>query len=189
MATTTRTTLVTPRDLDILKAVDRSPLTALQLLKLSETFCLRFTTERRVRERLHVLCSAGWVRRSQYATASSGALNYYLLTKLGYQILHGPDAVAPTKRYFSPVGIASQHHTQSLADFIVHTALCAHRAGVAFTGFSRENTLRLDLGSQSQWPDCGFQLIGQDFIAVRSSTKTLWEIHTQDRKTSCRERV
>ncbi len=40
--------LVTPRDRDLFQALDRSPLTIRQLLKLSTTFAYPFTTERRV---------------------------------------------------------------------------------------------------------------------------------------------
>jgi hypothetical protein len=151
----------------------------LQFLKLSETFRLPFTTERRVRERLLVLCSAGWVGRSQYATASSGAVNYYVPTRVGYQILHGPDAVPPTKRYFRPVGIASQHHTRSLADFIVHTTVAAHQAGVSFAGFFRENAFQLEVGDETLLPDCSFRLIRPDslelsfFVELDNSTERI----------------
>jgi hypothetical protein len=151
--------LVTPRDLEILTALDHCPLTAPQLLKWSQTFAAPFTAERRVRERLQCLCDAAWVRPSQYATAGRGAPNYYLLTPLGYRLLHGEEAAPPTKRAFLPVGLAKQHHTQSLADFVVHSVWASHRAKITFTGFYRENTLRLAVGEESLYPDCGFQLI------------------------------
>src|SRR5258708_4065890 len=85
MPTTSRPSLLTPRDLEILTALDHCPLTALQLLRLSQTFVRPFTGERRVRERLHVLCAAGRTRRWQYATAGTGAPGYYTLTPLGYE--------------------------------------------------------------------------------------------------------
>src|SRR5262245_11303929 len=111
---------VTSRDFEVLAALDRSPLTAGQLLKLSETFTPPFTTERRVRERLQTLCDCGRVRRSQYyATAGRGAQNYYTLTRVGYRLLYGDEATPPTKRYFGKIGVANHHHTRSLADFIV----------------------------------------------------------------------
>src|SRR3954454_16363145 len=143
MASTAPLRLLTQRDLEILTALDHCPLTARQLLKLSRTFSQPFPTERRVRDRLQALVDAGRVRLWQYATADRGAPNYYTLSPLGYRLLHGEGAIPPTKRAFSPVGIAQQHHTQSLADFVVHTAVAAQRAGVHFTGFYRENTLRL----------------------------------------------
>jgi len=71
--------------------------------------------------------------------------------------------------YPSPVGIANQQHTRSLADFIVHTTVGAHRAVVTLTSFYRENTLRLDVGDKTLWPDCAFQLLdssGQELSFV-----------------------
>jgi len=154
--------LVTTRDLEILAALDHCPLTALQLLKLSRTFGRPFTGERRVRERLQILCDAGRVRRSHYATADRGALNYYTLLPAGYHVLHGPDAKPPTKRYFGPIGFAREPHTRALADFVVHTAVAAHDAGVRFTGFYRENAFWLPVGGEMLYPDCAFQLIAFD---------------------------
>src|SRR6266550_4735492 len=98
MASTTVLRLLTPRDLEILASLDYSPLTAAQLLKMSQTFPEPFTTERRVRDRLQILESAGRVRTWQYATTGRGALNCYSLSRLGYRILHGEKAVPPSKR-------------------------------------------------------------------------------------------
>jgi len=162
MSRTETLRLVTPRDIDILTALDRCPLTALQLLKLSQTFEHPFTTERRVRERLHILCGCGRVRRSQYATAGHGTQNYYTLLPTGYQLLHGPDATPPTKRYFAPIGFSREPHTRALADFIVHTAVAAHQAGVYFTGYARENTFWLRIGDETLYPDGAFQLVVGD---------------------------
>src|SRR4051812_10506937 len=105
--------LVTDRDIEILTALDHCPLTATQLLKFSRTFANPFTTERRVRERLYLMSDAARVRRSPYATAGSGAPNYYTLSRLGYRLLHGDDAPPPTKRAFSEIGLSRQHHTFS----------------------------------------------------------------------------
>ncbi|MBI3468313.1 MAG: replication-relaxation family protein [Planctomycetes bacterium] len=154
--------LLTTRDLEILAALDCCPLTALQLLKLSRIFGRPFTGERRVRERLQILCDGGRVRRSQYATADRGALNYYTLLPAGYHVLHGPDAKPPTKRYFGPIGFAREPHTRALADFVVHTAVAAHDAGVRFTGFYRENAFWLPVGGEMLYPDCAFQRIAFD---------------------------
>src|SRR5207245_2740314 len=139
MPSSTHQPLLTARDLEILAALDHTPLTVLQLLKFSQTFARPFTDERRVRERMQVLCAAGRVRRWSYATAGRGAPNCYVLTHEGYRLLNGPDAAPPTRRYFSPVGIARQQHTHALADFIVHTTSAAHASGITFTGFCREN--------------------------------------------------
>lgn len=155
--------LLTGRDLEILTALDRTPLTAGQLLKLSRTFAHPFGSERMARERLAALCSAGWVQAARYATVGAGAgQNYYRLSRTGYRILYGGTAEAPTKRYFAAVSLARQHHTRCLADFIVHTLTAAHAAGVTFTDFYRENTLRLTVGRDCLYPDCAFQLVLPD---------------------------
>jgi len=160
MASNSTRRLLTSRDTEILAALDRSPLTAQQLLKLSQTFQQPFTHERLVRRRLRVLADAGRVRQSWYATAGrGGSPAYYQLTLLGYRLLHGPDAEPPTKRYLADVGVAHQLHTLSLADFIVHTAVAAHRDGIRMANFVRENTFRLTVADEIIWPDCGFQLV------------------------------
>lgn len=155
--------LLTGRDLEVLTALDRTVLTAGQLLKLSGTFAHRFGSERMARERLAALCSAGWVQAGRYATVGVGAGQYYYqLSRIGYRILYGERADPPTRRYFAPVSLARQHHTRSLAEFIVHTITAAHAAGVTFTDFYRENTLRLTVGKECLYPDCAFQLVLQD---------------------------
>src|SRR5437868_6726420 len=106
MASSSPVRLVTSRDIEILPALDRSPLTALQLLKISQGFSLPFTTERRVRERLFHLCEAGRLHRRQYCAVGRRAPNYYTLSPLGYRLLHGADAIPPTRRMFGEVGIA-----------------------------------------------------------------------------------
>src|SRR5205823_4147843 len=130
MARTARLRLVTPRDIEILQALDHCPLTATQLLTFGRTFERPFSTARRLRERLQLLSESGQVHRWQYATAGRGALNYYRLSRRGFQILYGEDAAPRSKRAFGEVGIARQHHTYSLASFIVHTAAAAHRISI-----------------------------------------------------------
>src|ERR1700677_809267 len=105
--------ILTGRDLEVLQALDRTPLTAGQMLTLSRTFAHPFGSERMVRERLQALGSAGWVRSGRYATTSQGAgQNYYHLGRTGYRILYGETAQPPTKRYFAPISLARQHHTR-----------------------------------------------------------------------------
>ena len=160
-----KTTLVTPRDLDIFLALDRSPLTARQLLRVSQTFAQPFTSERCVRERLARLSAAGRVRRWTYATAGRGALGYYVLARLGHHLLHGHDVVPP-KRIGGPVALARQPHTQALADFIVQTTVLAHQSSTSLADFYAENTLCLRLDKECLYPDSAFRLRtadGQDF--------------------------
>src|SRR4051794_17169552 len=116
-------TLITPRDLDLLDALDRCPLTARQLLKLSITFVMPFTTERKIRARLQHLAESGRVHRWPYAIAGRGAPHYYMLTRPGFRLLHGADAEPGGKRPFGPIGIAHQQHTFAIAKFLVHLAV------------------------------------------------------------------
>ena len=106
---------------------------------------------------MHLLAASGRVRRRQYAAAGRGAPNYYTLTRLGFRLLHGPEAALPAKRSFGPVGVARQFHTHALADFLVHALAAAHRDDIALTGFCRENSVRLTVGTDSLYPDCAFQ--------------------------------
>jgi len=151
---------LTDRDLDVLLAIDRCPLTVLQLLKLSRTFADQpFTSLRSVQDRLQKLRDAGWVRRWPYATASRGSSpDYYKTTLLGFHLLYGESAMPPSKRHFAEVSIANHHHTHSLAEFIVHAITSAHRRGIRIARFYRENTLRLRVGEETFSPDSAFEL-------------------------------
>ncbi len=186
MPSPARAILLTPRDHDILAALERSPLTASQLLTLSQTFVLPFTDERRVRERMQLLVAAGRVRRWFYATAGRGALGYYTLSPLGYRLLHGDDDHYFPKRAFGPVGIARQFHALKLADFIVHTTIAAYHAGLRMTGFYRENACCLRLAEECLFPDCAFQLVTQTgfhfsyFVEIDNSTEVIRSDHDRD---------
>ena len=106
--------LVTPRDLEILAALDRTPLTALQLLKLSGTFEQSFGSERMVRERLQALCAAGWARSAYYATAMQGAApKYFFLTAVGYALVHGHQVETPSRRSSACPLLAVTRHRHS----------------------------------------------------------------------------
>lgn len=160
MATSAVQRHLTDRDVEILLALDRCPLTILQLLRLSQTFSgLPFTSPRSVQDRLQKLRAAGWLRRWSYATASrGGAPDYYKTTLLGFRLLYGERAVPPTKRHFAEVAIARHHHTHSLAEFIAHTVVASHRRGIHLANFYRENTLRLAVGGEALFPDCAFEI-------------------------------
>jgi hypothetical protein len=158
MASKSRTHL-TDRDIELLTALDRCPLTVVQVLCVSQAFDQPFGSPSRVRGRMQALRQAGWVRRWQYATANrGGAPDYHKLTLEGYRVLHGQHAQAPTKRSFAEVGLAHQYHTQKLADFIVHTVVAAHQQGLHMVDFYRENTLRLTVGEECLFPDCAFRI-------------------------------
>lgn len=172
-------TRLTERDLDVLAVLDRTPLTAQQLLKLSRTFRYPFTAERRVRERLTALCAAGRVRRWLYATAGPGAPAYYTLTRLGHQLLYGRSAVSLRRRDLLPVAIAHQHHAFSLAEFIVHTLVASHGAGVTVSGFVRGGGQHFLVGDDVIVPDTSFQLTRADgtrfsyFVEIDCATERI----------------
>ena len=125
MANTKPRRHVTDRDLDILLALDRCPLTVRQLFELSETFPGKGFSGgsiRSVQDRLHKMRDAGWVRCWPYALAARGASpQYYKPTLLGYRLLHGEDAQPPTKRHFAEIGVARHHHTHGVN---THTVFC-----------------------------------------------------------------
>ena len=173
MSSVTRGWQITPRDLEMLAALDYAPLTGRQLEKLSDTWAEPFPSARMVRERLQRMAEAKLVKPYNYAVIRSiKPENYYVLTRRGYQLVHGPDSEPPTKGYCSPVALVRQCHQQALSDFIVHTAVGAHRSGAQLTGFRRENTIRLDAGGQSVYPDCSFLLAEKTrrFVFLRRST-------------------
>jgi hypothetical protein len=162
MANSSQRCIVTPRDIETLMALDRCPLTARQLLKLSRTFDPPFTTERRVRERLEQLRRVGWVCSWPYATTGhGGSPHYWKLTRNGFRLFHGSDTRLPNRRHFEEIGIGHHHHTLSLADFIVHTLVAAHRLGVEVRYFARENSIRMEAAGSVLYPDCAFQLFTQ----------------------------
>ncbi len=140
-------------------ALDRCPLTARQLLKLSGTFKPPFTTERRVRERLQQLRRVGWVCSWQYATTSNGGSpHYWKLTRNGFRLFYGSDTALPNRRQFKEIGISHHHHTLSLADFLVQAFVAAHQLGIEVRYFARENSLRMEAAGSVLYPDCAFQL-------------------------------
>jgi hypothetical protein len=155
---------LTDRDEEILLAIDRCPFTVNQLLLLSSTFASQpFTSLRSVQDRLQKLKAAGWVQSWPYATVSrGGSPDYYKLTPLGFHMLNGEHSRPPTKRHFSEVSVGHHHHTHSLADFLVHTLVAAHRREIFFKNFYRENTLPLPVDGEVLYPDSVFELHTKD---------------------------
>ncbi len=152
------TPLVTDRDLDILAALERFPLTAFQLLTLSKTFSQPFTDERRVRERLQVLVAAKRIRQFRYAIAGPGSPAYYLLSPEGYALLRGPDALPPSKRAFSELSVSRQAHAFYLAEFLVHFIVQARVQEHTLLEYEREHLCALQCDEDTIHPDAGFQL-------------------------------
>jgi len=171
---------MTARDREILIALDYSPLTARQLQYLSSSWAWPFTSLRKTRERLLELKDLGILAIERYAALAPGQPeNYYLLTRAGYAQLRGPDERPPTKGYFAPIAISRQAHTKALADFLVQTQVGAHRSGLEFTDYYRENTLKLTAAGESVYPDAAFVLVAPDrrqyryFVEIDFGTERL----------------
>lgn len=160
-------TRLTDRDIEILIALNRCPLTIRQLVALSATFHAPFRTERKLRKRLRLLVARGWIRQWPYiAIHSRWALNSYTLALPGYRMLYGVEAIPP-KHAFRPVGIARQYHSLCLADFLVHTLVAAGNSGIRVTDGGRENAVCLTVGDQHLYPDGAFTLHLPDQRAFR----------------------
>jgi hypothetical protein len=166
--TRSRAALLTARDHELLAALAWAPHTARQLLKLSITWPEPFRALRTIRERLQLLAAPGLVKAFRYASLFPGQPeNYYLLARAGFEVVHGPDAVPPTRGQFAEVAISRHTHTRGLTDFLVHTAVSAHHAGLEMENLYRENSIRLSADEQSVYPDAGFLLTGYDRVPLQ----------------------
>ncbi|MGE0533456.1 MAG: replication-relaxation family protein [Pirellulales bacterium] len=160
--------LLTRRDHDLLEALDWSPFTARQLLKLSAAWDQKFGSLRSVRERAQVLTALKLIRTFRYAALYPGQPeNYYVHSRSGFQLLYGADASLSGTGQFEEIAISRHAHTRALAEFLVHTRVAAHASGINMTGFHRENTLRLEHDGQSLYPDATFLLVASDANAYR----------------------
>ncbi|MCA9028253.1 MAG: replication-relaxation family protein [Planctomycetaceae bacterium] len=151
------------RDIELLTALDRCPLTTSQLRLLSESFEQPFAEEGNLRRRLRALKQSDLVRSWPYAMANDGrSPHYYKLTRDGYRLLYGEDVQLPRRRYFEAISPGHHHHTNSLADFLVHTIVTGHRQGIELRHYARENTLKLESDGYVLYPDAAFQLVTPD---------------------------
>ncbi|QDT38383.1 replication-relaxation family protein [Stratiformator vulcanicus] len=152
-------TKIGPRDIEILEAIDRCPLTAAQLKWLSNTFEMPFRDEHNLRRRLRLLGASGLIRCWPYALVGDGrAPRYWKLTRDGYRLLYGEDAPLPRRRHFEEIGHGRHHHTHALTQLVVRLITAGQDHGIRMTHFARENSVRLETGSFTVYPDCGFRL-------------------------------
>ena len=148
-----------PRDIEILHALDRCPLTVKQLLVLSRTFVTPFVDANNLRRRLRRMSHAGYVNSWPYAVATDGrSPRYFRLGRDGYRLLYGLDSPMPKRRLFESIAPAHHHHTFCLAEFVVHLVRSAHRAGCLIEHFGRENSVCIEAGSFRLFPDCSFTI-------------------------------
>jgi hypothetical protein len=182
--------LTTSRDIDLLTSLVISPLTLQQLLKLSQTFAAgSFLSQRALLDRMQSLRLGGWVRRWPLALArrGGGAPDYYKISPQGLRLLYGEEASPPTKQFFSEVGIARHFHMYSLAEFLVHTAVCAHARGFRMVDVHPENTFVASVNGEKMIPDHRFDLVNSEgeryryLVELDDSTETIYSPrHEQD---------
>ncbi|MCA9069284.1 MAG: replication-relaxation family protein, partial [Planctomycetaceae bacterium] len=160
------------------------PLTGEELRKFFVTFERPFQRLRRTQERLSILARAGLLKRFRYVTDTGGAApHYYKLSRKGFATLFGPDAEVPRKRFFDPVTVSLQRHTQALASFLVHLHVSAKREGIRITDVIPENCLKLNTGIGTFLPDATFDICLPDgrtfrfYVEVDHSTESL---HTKN---------
>lgn len=154
------------RDLEILQALDRCPLTPEQLLRLSQSFQQPFTDAHNVRRRLRELSEAELIRSFVYAMANDGrSPRYYKLTRDGYRFLYGADATLPRRRYFEAIRPGHHHHSFCLAEVVVHLCVTAAKHDCDVLHFARENSVKLQADAFTLFPDAAF-------VVRRSDGKT-----------------
>lgn len=151
---------ITDRDVELLIAIDRHPMTTDQLFRLSQTFAQPFSDDRLLRRRLAVLRAVGFLQNWPLATVSKGGLpHYWKLTREGYKTLYGQDVALPRRRYFEQVSTGHHRHTRCQGEFLTHLFATAVKNGVAVQQFARENSVRIECDAGMVYPDCAFQLI------------------------------
>lgn len=161
--TKTFNTKIGERDIELLTAIDRCPLTPAQLCKLSETFESPFNDEGNLRRRLRKLASAELVQCFPYAVAGDGrSPRYYKLTRDGYRLLYGQNALLPKRRYFQAISPGHHHHTNCLAETIVHLSITANKNNCEVIHFSRENSVKLQADPFTLYPDSAFVIRRDD---------------------------
>ena len=154
-------TKIGERDIEILTALDRTPLTPRQLCHLSQSFARPFHDEHNLRRRLRRLVDSDLIRSFPYALISEGrAPAYFKLTRQGYRTLYGQDVRLPNRRYFEEVSHGHHHHTFALAESIVHLITSGSKNGVTLNSFARENSVQLKTNATALYPDCAFQITG-----------------------------
>jgi len=150
-------TKIGPRDLEILTALDQTPLTTAQLCRLSTTFAAPFGNQDNLRRRLRSLTTSGLVKSWRYAIATDGpSPRYFRLSRDGFRLLYGSQAPLPRRRYFEEISHGHHYHTFSLAEFLVHLLVSAGRCGHSIERFTKENSVCLKAGTFSVWPDAAF---------------------------------
>jgi hypothetical protein len=150
--------VLSKRDRALLALLEMTPATAAQIRKASVTFGDEpFRDERRVRERLQALASAGFVRSWPAVVVGGGMMHYYKLTTAGFQSLHPDLHEAPPRPLVSEIAPSRFQHALATAEIIVHTLVASHTARVRIAQYHGDGKLTLAAGEYRQQPDCHFQ--------------------------------
>lgn len=150
---------LSPRDLAILRLLDLTPATAVQIRKASVTFGDEpFKDERRVRERMQSLGDAGLVRSFPAAISGGGAMSYYRLTNEGYRVAIPESIDEPPRSSLNEIAPSRLRHAMVTADAIVHTLVVCHERGVRVQRTLGDGRLTLTIGEHRQQPDFHMQL-------------------------------
>lgn len=151
--------LLSDRDLALLRLLDLTPATAMQIRKASVTFGDEpFRDERRVRERLQTLAEVGLVRAFPAGMPGGGVMHYYRLTQEGYRAAL-PEAVDnPPRVTLNEIAPSRLRHAIATAEVIVHTLVASHERGVRVLKTTGDGRLTLSIGEHRQQPDFHVQL-------------------------------
>jgi hypothetical protein len=155
--------LLNPRDYALLRLLDVTPATAMQIRKASVALVGEpFRDERRVRERMQALVSADLVRSWSGSLPGGGLLSYYRLSPEGHRTVF-PDATEGLPKSASQEIAPSRfRHSMATADAIVHALVACHDHGVTVHRVLGDGRLVLEAGEYRQIPDFHLQLAYQD---------------------------
>ena len=146
------------RDLGLLALLEMTPATVAQILKASVTFDDEpFRDERRVRERVQALATAGFVQSWPAAISGGGMMHYHRLTSDGFRVLHPARTDAPPRTLVSEIAPSRFVHAMATAEVIVQTLVAARAANVTILKFHGDGRITLSAGEYRQQPDCHFQ--------------------------------
>lgn len=146
--------VLSPRDLALLRLLDLTPATAVQIRKASVTFGDEpFRDERRVRDRMQALADAGLVRSFPAAIPGGGVMRHYRLTQEGFRSAFPEVVDNPSRVSLNEIAPSRLRHAM-----IVHTLVACHERGVRVQRTLGDGRLTLAIGENRQQPDFHVQL-------------------------------
>ncbi len=135
-------------------------MTPRQLCVASQSFRQSFSDEALVRRRLGRLKDAGFTQSYPYSLVSDGrAPKYWKLTRSGYRLIYGANAILPGRRYFSEVSPGHHIHANAIASLVAHLVASAARHNVEMDQYARENSIKFQASQSHVYPDGAFRLL------------------------------